>query len=83
MDEKRSFISLILILMAIRASKSQENSDSGGIKCGTTLSSGTFASAGSLKSYTAPWAVSIGNLDITSIISRYMNKMKFRQFSVL
>ena len=63
MDEKRSFISL-MILMAIRASKSQENSDSGGIKCGTTLSSGTFASAGSLRSYTAPWAVSIGNLDI-------------------
>ena len=64
MDEKRSFISLILILMAIRASKSQENSDSGGIKCGAALSSGTFASAGSLRSYTAPWAVSIGNLDI-------------------
>ena len=63
MDEKRSFISL-MILMAIRASKSQENSDSGGIKCGTTLSSGTFASAGSLRSYTAPWAVSIGNLNI-------------------
>ena len=63
MDEKRSFISL-MILMAIRASKSQENSDSGGIKCGTALSSGTFASTGSLRSNTAPWAVSIGNLDI-------------------
>lgn len=62
MDEKCGFISLILILMAIRASKSQENSDSGAIKCGTTLSSGTFASAGSLRSYTAPWAV--GKLDI-------------------
>ena len=64
MDEKQSFISLILIILAIRASRGQDNSDSGGIKCGTALSSGTFASGGSPRSYTAPWAVSIGNLDI-------------------
>ena len=80
MDEKRSFISL-MILMAIRASKSQENSDSGGIKCGTTLSSGTFASAGSLRSYTAPWAVSIGNLDInTNLINDIMFTNSFEKY---